>query len=233
MEVMTDRLPGTTLLACVLTALLPWVSGCAGPVEVTRTFTPTAASRVDGEKLKPVALIREGARFPVPAGSRVEADQIVRRDGVTIPLYRGDGVVMHGYVAPDQSVPGGGHIESTRSTGALTGGLILLTLGYAPTAYMGAVSSTDRALLVPVAGPWIDLAGRPACVAPQSPVPLPVDPCLVDKAARAALVTSGAVQGLAAALTLFGLPTQARVVEGDRGVAVVPTAGGATLLGRF
>ncbi len=56
---------------------------------------------------------------------------------------------------------------------------------------------------------------------------------MVDKAARAALITSGALQGLAAALTLVGLPAQARVVEGDRGVAIVPTAGGASVLGRF
>jgi hypothetical protein len=230
---MVDRFLPSRALVVVLAAMFPWLVGCAGPVEVTRTFTPTAASRVDADKLKPVAVVRDGERIPLPRGARVEADQIVRRDGRVIPLVRTDGVVMHGFVAPDESVPGGGHIESSRHTGALAAGLIVLTLAYAPSAYVGATGTADRALLVPVAGPWIDLSRRPACVAPQTPVPLPVDPCLVDKAARTALVTSGALQGLAAALMLVGLPSQARLVDGDKGIAVVPTAGGASLTGRF
>jgi hypothetical protein len=231
MEAMHDLL-GTARFG-VLAAIVPVLVACAGPVEVTRTFTPTAASRVDGDKLKAVAVVRDGERIPVPAGSRVDADQIVARDGRTMALRRTDAVVMHGLIAPDESIPGGGRVESSRSTGALTAGVIMLTLGYVPTAYVGAVSSADRVLLAPVVGPWIDLVNRPACVPPQTSVPLPVDPCMVDKAARAALITSGALQGLAAALTLVGLPAQARIVDGDRGVAIVPTAGGASVLGRF
>jgi len=231
---MTNRCLGTVLMTVVMT-LLPWVGGCAGPVEVTRTFTPTAASRVDGDKLKATAVVRDGARIPVPQGSRVEADRIVARDGRTMALHGSDGVVMHGFIAPDEVIPGGGRVESTRSTGALIGGLIVLTLSYAPTAYVGATSTQpeERVLLVPIVGPWMDLARRPACVEPQSPVPLPVDPCMVDKAARAALVTSGALQGLAAVLTLVGLPSQAHIVGGDRGVAIIPTVGGAALGGSF
>jgi hypothetical protein len=217
----------------VLAALLVGLAGCAGPVEVTRTFTPTAASRVDADTLHPVAIVREGVSFPVPAGSRVEADQIVRRDGKTLALQSTDGVVMHGIVAPDESIPGGGRVESSRRSGVLAAGVIVMVLAYAPTAYIGATSASDRTLLVPVAGPWIDLGRRPGCVEPQTTVPLPVDPCIADKAARAALVTSGSLQGLAALMTFVGLPSTARVVEGDRGVAVVPTAGGAAVIGRF
>ena len=217
----------------VMAVLLAGLGGCGGSVEVTRTFTPTAASRVDADQLRPVAIVREGVSFPVPAGSRVEADRIVRRDGETLALQPTDGVVMRGVVAPDQSIPGGGRVESSRRGGVLAAGLIVMGFSYAPTAYVGATSVGDRVLLVPVAGPWIDLGRRPACVPPQTDVPLPVDPCIADKASRAALVTSGSLQGLAALMTLVGLPSQARVVEGDRGVAVVPSAGGASVVGRF
>lgn len=89
----------------VLVALLVGLGGCAGPVEVTRTFTPTAASRVDADKLRPVAVIREDVSFPVPAGSRVEADQIVRRDGQRLALQPTDAVVMRGMLAPDETIP--------------------------------------------------------------------------------------------------------------------------------
>lgn len=215
--------------------LLVGLAGCAGPVAVTRTFTPTAASRVDADKMQPVAVVREGVSFAVPAGSRVEADQIVRLDGRVLPLQSTDGVVMHGIIAPDHTVPGGGRVVSSRWGGALAVGVVTLTLSYAPTAYVGATSSgaSDRVLLVPVAGPWLNLVHRSACVPPQSPIPLPVDPCIVETADRAALVTSGALQGLGALLTIVGLPSQARVVEGDRGVAVVPGPRGAAVFGRF
>jgi hypothetical protein len=229
-----DVLPRPALLV-VLAGLLAGLGGCAGPVEVTRTFTPTAASRVDAAKLRPVAVIREDVSFAVPAGSRVEADQIVRRDGQTLALQPTDAVVMRGLLAPDESIPGGGRVESSRRTSALATGLIVLGVSYGPTAYIGGSSAglNDRVLLVPLAGPWIDLARRPACVTPQNVAAMPIDPCAFETATRAALVASGALQGFGALLTLVGLPTQARVIDGDRGVAIVPAPGGAGVLGRF
>jgi glutaminase len=56
---------------------------------------------------------------------------------------------------------------------------------------------------------------------------------MVETATRAALVTSGSLQGLGVLLTAIGLPASSRVVEGDRGVAIVPSPGGAALYGRF
>ena len=230
---MTLRLfPRLALAAAMLSGLV----GCAGSVEVTRTFTPTAASRVDADKLQPVAILREGVRTELPPGAQVEADRVVlagpRR--LSAQLRPSDGIEMHGNLAPGESIPGGGRVESSRSGGALIGGIVVFTLAYAPTAYVGATShGVDGILAVPIAGPWLDLVRRPACVPPQSPIPLPVDPCMVETATRAALVTSGALQGLGAILTVIGLPASSRIVEGDRGVAIVPTPGGAALYGRF
>jgi hypothetical protein len=145
-----------------------------------------------------------------------------------------DGIEMHGELAPGESIPGGGRVESSRSGGALVGGLVVFTLSYAPTANVGAVShGNDSVLAAPIVGPWLDLVRRPACVPPTSPIALPVNPCMMETATRAALVTSGALQGLGALLTVIGLPASSRIVDGDRGVAVVPTPGGAALYGRF
>ncbi|HEY8041150.1 MAG TPA: hypothetical protein VIF15_15190 [Polyangiaceae bacterium] len=224
------------LLTAFLLLSMPLATGCAGSVEVTRTFTPTAASRVQGEKLQPTAILRDDERIPLPPGSRVEADQVVTPRGHVVELRRTDGVEMHGKIAPGDSIPGGGRVESSRSTGALAAGVVILALSYVPTAYVGAASNRpeDRVLLAPVVGPWIDFAGRSRCVAPASPVPLPVDPCLGETASRAAIVTSGAMQGLGALLTVIGLPASSRIVDGgDRGVAVVPTGNGAMMVGSF
>jgi glutaminase len=74
---------------------------------------------------------------------------------------------------------------------------------------------------------------RPTCVPPQTPIPLPINPCIEETASRAALITSGALQGLGALLTVVGLPAHSQVIGGDRGVAIVPTATGAAAIGTF
>jgi hypothetical protein len=59
---------------------------------------------------------------------------------------------------------------------------------------------------------------------------------MADKASRAAIVTSGALQDLGALFVLVGLPASAHIVgDADRGVglAVVPTSNGAKLFGTF
>jgi len=85
-------------------------------------------------------------------------------------------------------------------------------------------------------GPWLDLAKRPGCVEPVGASVSPVDPCLADNLVRAVIVTSGAVQGLGALLTIIGLPSHSNVVDGtDRGVGIriVPMLGGAAAVGTF
>jgi hypothetical protein len=229
--------PPVVPLGALTFALVFGLTGCAGEVGVTRTLTPTAASRVDGAKLQPVAIVRDGERLNVPPGTRVEADRLVGPAGRgSFALRSTDEVEMHGRFGPGESIPGGGRVESSRSGVALVAGTLALVVSYAPTAYLGATSgqASDRVLFAPVVGPWLDVVHRSACVAPPSPIPLPVNPCIVETATRAALVTSGALQDLGALLVLVGLPASSHVVEGgDRGVAFVPSPGGGALFGRF
>ena len=235
----------------------PWLlllasTGCAGSVEVTRTYAPQAALQAQNEsRLRPVAVVRSNERVTLPSDARLEPNRVVlptgesSRDGpTTLSLGPGDSVEMRGSFQPDETVPGGGRVESSRSTGFLIAGVVVLSLSYVPTAYVGLGSSrtADRVLVVPALGPWIDLANRPQCVPPQLPFALPVDPCLGETASRAALVTSGVLQDVGLLLTLAGLPAQSRFVAGptatgsreSRGhFAIVPTLGGAAAVGTF
>jgi hypothetical protein len=225
--------------------LLLTTTGCAGAVDVTRTFTPRAASRVPTDTMQPVAIIRGEERIALPPGSRVEVDRVlvaprrvrgVERPAHEVALEPTDGVEMRGKLEPGASIPGGGRVESSRATGWLGAGLVVMALSYVPTLYVGLTSPDpyDRALQVPLAGPWMDFMSRPACVPPTLPVALPVDPCMPDKAARAAILTSGTLQDLGALFVLVGLPASSHIVgEGDRGVALVPTLNGAKLVGTF
>ncbi len=206
-----------------------------------------------------IVAVRSGATPPVvmrfvpgtatsPDGSDDVRGQLVEPT-TSIPLAAGDKIEMHGTFDPDDKVPGGGRVETTRKTSMLVGGLILTGLAFLPTAYVGARSSraSDRVLLVPVAGPWIDFAGRDKCVAPRGSENLPVDPCIGETANRVGIVVSGIVQGFGGLLTVIALPSRTYVDYGaDRGVArapvaprwtVVPTAtpygGGATIVGAF
>ncbi len=224
--------------------------GCAGAVDVTRTFTPKAASRVSRDALQPVAILRGEERIPLPAGTRVEADRVlvpsrtvrgVGKPAQAFELQPSDGIEMHGKLEPGSAIPGGGRVESTRATGWLGAGLVVFALSYAPTLYVGLSSNDpyDRALQVPFAGPWMDFLSRPACVPPTLPAAVAAtaasyDLCTSEKIARGALITSGVVQDLAAVFVLVGLPASTRIVgDADRGVALVPTPGGAKLVGTF
>jgi hypothetical protein len=167
-------------------------------------------------------------------------------DNAGIALSDGDWVEMRGNAAADGAgaVAGESHVETTRATGALVGGLVLLGLSYGPSAYVGLQASTsyDRQLVIPVAGPWLDLAQRPSCQEPDlMGIKPPVDPCSFETAARALLILSGATQGVGTLLTVAGLPTHSEVVKDAPGanpgaarsasphVALVPTPGGVSL----
>jgi len=160
-----------------------------------------------------------------------------------ISIGNHDLVEMRGRLSPGDAIPSGGRVESSRATGVLIGGTIVFTLAYAPAAYVASQSPADKALFIPFAGPWIDLATRPACTPPAVPagVSLPIDPCIGETIARAALVVSGALQGLGGVLALFGLPTHSEVVGGDKRasrtsgvrVSLVPTGMGAAAVGTF
>jgi len=202
-----------------------------------------------------IVAVRSGSgvtRFVPGTASSPEGSDDVRgqleEPTVTIPLAADDKIEARGSVAPDEPIPGGGRVLTTRKTSMLASGIILTTLGYLPTAYVGVASprSGDRVLLAPVAGPWIDFAGRDKCVPPAGTQNLPVDPCIGETANRVGLVISGIVQSFGGLLVLIALPSSSYVdTTGDRGVAknvkptwtVVPTAnaygGGASVVGAF
>jgi hypothetical protein len=165
----------------------------------------------------------------VPGTVTLEIDEVRGRlaDASTVvPLESGDRVRMTGTFASDEPIPGGGHVKTTRSTGVIVAGVTLFALSYAPAAYVGATSSlkTDRDLLIPFAGPWVDLAERPKCVPPAGSEALPINPCIVETISKAAIAASGAIEGLGAILILAGLPSSTRVsYEGDRVAAQRPT----------
>jgi len=92
----------------------------------------------------------------------------------------------------------------------LTTGLTMFGLSYAPALVVGAMSSrsADRNLYIPVAGPWLDLANRPACGGRGG------IPCSVETTNKVLLGASGVFQGVGAAMTVAGLliPTRHTVM---------------------
>jgi hypothetical protein len=76
-------------------------------------------------------------------------------------------------------------------------GVGIFALSYIPAVVLGATSglNADQTLLVPVAGPWIDLTQRPGCA--------PNTSCNSENQAKAFLVIDGVFQ-LIGALTLVG-----------------------------
>jgi hypothetical protein len=98
-------------------------------------------------------------------------------------------------------------------------GLVSFGFSYAIASIVGATSSdsVDKRLFVPVAGPWIDLAARSACVA------APGGSCHSEGVNRAGLVFDGVFQGLGALAIVGGLVfhwPQAAKVASVRGTEI-------------
>jgi hypothetical protein len=166
---------------------------------------------------------------PGTASSPVGVAEVTGRladDLTVIPLRASDRVRMTGTFENDEPIPGGGHPKTTRSTGLIVGGAVLLALVYAPNVYVGATSPvrSDKDLLIPLAGPWIDLAARPKCVPPAGSQALPISPCIVETISKVAIGTGGALEALGAVLIAVGIPSTTRIsYEGDRFATRKPT----------
>jgi hypothetical protein len=80
-------------------------------------------------------------------------------------------------------------------------GAVAFGFAYVPMVVVGASSSlnADRTLLVPLVGPWIDLAQRPSCT--------PGMTCSSESSTRALLVVDGVFQALGALMFVGGLVT--------------------------
>jgi hypothetical protein len=164
-----------------------------------------------------------GTASSLPGSDEVRGRLAGTTDGAVM-LAPDDRIEMRGRYFADERLPDGGHVASSRSEGTLFAGIIIFAIGYAPSAYFGAASHQgyDRVLLVPVAGPWIDLGTRPKCVPPPGSDQLPIDPCIDETAARVGLIAGGVVQGVGALMTALGLPAHAYVsYDQDRGVGRV------------
>lgn len=187
---------------------------------------------------------------PGTASSPHDSDEVRGKlvsNETVIPLKPTDRIEVGGTFEVDDAIPGGGHVITHRYTAALITGAIVLSLAYLPTAYVGAASSRkgDRGLLVPVLGPWIDLAGRASCTTPVTDA-VPLDPCVGETGARFGLILSGVGQAVGTFLIAVGLPSRAEEVDDSvakssekKGVwwsilpTVSPRAAGASVIGRF
>jgi hypothetical protein len=95
--------------------------------------------------------------------------------------------------------------QATGPSMAMVGsGLVIFGLSYIPAVVVGSSSSldADRTLLVPVAGPWIDLAQRPGCGNGDSS-------CNNENTNKVLLVTDGVFQAIGVLTTIGGFLTPA------------------------
>lgn len=196
-----------------------------------------AAVRIPGDPPTWIRFTPGTATYPI--GSQ-EVRGKLATEAREIPLGAGDRIAVEGTVQAGDPVPGGGRVEAQRHTFVLVAGLMLLPLAYVPTAIGGFVSSrdADRVLVVPVAGPFINLAGREPCrPAPITDEQIHFDLCTPETATRGALIASGIAQSVGAVLVAFGLPMHAKVVDERAQLRVVPTVTaqtrGLSLFGSF
>ena len=116
----------------------------------------------------------------------------------------------------------------------ITSGFITFGIPYTISVFVGATSDReeDRALFIPLVGPWIDLATR-RC-------PSLLGTCNGETAAKAGLIVDGIFQGLGVLTMASGFLWRSRSATSDRnsGVDFVTpwasaTGGGLSAVGRF
>ncbi len=194
----------------------------------------TVQSDTDGN----VVAIQSGTRVTrfIPGTARRHGNLVVGElydHEERIELLPDDRIELAGTLAVGDELPYGGRVERSVAGGAIAMGVASFVLSYAPSGFVAATSTlpADKWLWVPIAGPWVDLATRPSCVANEQIAALsPIDPCLPETLAKAAVIASGVLQGVGAILTVVGLPSGAHAEWGDRHTAtlrVEPAVGNA------
>ncbi len=125
--------------------------------------------------------------------------------------------------APVAAAPGPAVTQETTSqaTGpswAMVGsGAVIFGLSYIPAVIVGGASNldADRALFVPLAGPWIDLAQRPGCPSTGS--------CNGETTNKVLLVTDGVFQAVGAITLVGGFLTPAHETRTVQSASTEPT----------
>lgn len=89
------------------------------------------------------------------------------------------------------------------NVGLITTGLVTFGLSYVPALVVAGEStqSADHNLYVPIVGPWIDIANRPACNTPGGP------DCTTESTDKVLIGVDGVFQGVGAVMTVLGLLT--------------------------
>ena len=260
--------------------------GCAGPIDVARTVTPSEAVAANGTSFHATAIVRGQAKAPLPENVVVAANEIqVPRPGVFtyaldpgekvvrdkagnitgvaapsgeesahfvpgtatlegnevhgelvghvehVPLLADDRIELRGRFAPGDSIPTGGHVQTTRAWSALAFGGALLGGAWLPSIIVAAASSVDANhwLYAPIVGPWIAYASRDSCAPSVDP-----RPCLSDAGERIAIIADGILQTTGAVLVVVGLPSSAEIKWGKQArLRVAPSFGGISIDGVF
>ncbi len=85
----------------------------------------------------------------------------------------------------------------------ITTGLVTFGLSYVPAIVVAGEStqSADHNLYIPIAGPWIDIANRPACGSVGGP------DCTTETTDKVLIGVDGVFQGVGAVMTVLGLLT--------------------------
>jgi hypothetical protein len=108
--------------------------------------------------------------------------------------------------------------EATGPSMAMIGsGVSIFALSYLPAVFVGATSGlgADRSLIVPLAGPWIDLTQRHDCG--------PVSSCNSENTAKVLIITDGVLQGLGALTVVSGFFTTVYETRTVRTARLQPT----------
>lgn len=226
--------------------------GCQNVVRVAKLVEPhRIGAATETQQFKVAALHRSGKRTEIPSHGVVESTRVAFPNAVPVngqkpywQLYAGDQIEVKGEFTPGDRIPGGGYVTKERATFPLALGVATFIISYGPTAYIGLRSSRDydRTLVIPFAGPWINLAMRPGCGpeptaetgATEAIVTAYVECRVTEKAADIGLVISGAAQALSGVLIAVGLPY--RVVVKDsfgKEVGIGMTPGGLLVNGTF
>ena len=94
-------------------------------------------------------------------------------------------------------------------------GLVTFGLSYVPAVIVAGTSAqpADNHLFIPVAGPWLDLAERPACGTSLTEAAAVAIPCDMETTNKVLLGVDGVFQGIGALTTLVGLLSPEREEE--------------------